>query len=262
MINPASSSPLRTQPGAARVVAIGSSAGSLHALGQFFASATGTWSDTAFVVVVHLPPDFESHLAELLAQSTSLAVSAIEDNAPIRGGHVYVIPPKVSVSVLHGAFRLAPAVERPEIPMPIDCLFASLAADQHERAIGIVLTGANADGSAGLRAIKAEGGMVMAQDPETAEHSTMPSQAIATGLVDYVLPVEKMAAALTEYIDRVEKRDISSSRRRRAFARSRACASSAGPGRLRIPGLQAGHAGAAHRASHDRETREQFRHLL
>ena len=90
MINPASSSPLRTQPGAARVVAIGSSAGSLHALGQFFASATGTWSDTAFVVVVHLPPDFESHLAELLAQSTSLAVSAIEDNAPIRGGHVYV----------------------------------------------------------------------------------------------------------------------------------------------------------------------------
>ncbi len=76
--------------------------------------------------------------------------------------------------------------------MPIDRLFVSLAADQQERAIGIVLTGANSDGSAGLRAIKACGGMVMAQDPETAEHNTMPRQAIATGLVDYVLPVEKM----------------------------------------------------------------------
>ncbi|MFP3644501.1 chemotaxis protein CheB [Paraburkholderia sp. SIMBA_054] len=202
MTDSASSSRLQTQPAATHFVAIGSSAGSLHALGQFFATASGAWSNTAFVVVVHLPPDSDSHLAELLAQSTSLAVSAIEDNAPILGGHVYVIPPKVSVTVARGAFRLAPAVSRPEIPMPIDRLFASLAADQHERAIGIVLTGANADGSAGLRAIKAEGGMVMAQDPETAEHSTMPRQAIATGLVDYVLPVEKMAAALSEYIER------------------------------------------------------------
>lgn len=202
MIDSASSSPQQTQSAATRIVAIGSSAGSLNALGKFFANAPGAWGDTAFVVVVHLPPDSESHLAELLAHSTSLAVSAIEDNAPILGGHVYVIPPKVSVTVAHGAFQLAPAAGRPEIPMPIDRLFASLAVDQHERAVGIVLTGANADGSAGLRAIKAEGGMVMAQDPDTAEHSTMPRHAVATGLVDYVLPVEKMAATLAEYIDR------------------------------------------------------------
>ncbi|MFC0572735.1 CheR family methyltransferase [Paraburkholderia solisilvae] len=186
---------------AARIVAIGGSAGALHALAQFFAAASEVPHNVAFVVVVHLSPDSESHLAELLAGATSFAVSAIEDNAPIVGAHVYVIPPKVSVTVSQGVFKLTPAVGRPEVPMPIDRLFASLAADQHERAIGIVLTGANADGSAGLRAIKAEGGMVMAQDPETAEHSTMPRQAIATGLVDYVLPVEQMATALVDYID-------------------------------------------------------------
>jgi two-component system CheB/CheR fusion protein len=191
----------RPLPLAARIVAIGGSAGALHALARFFAAASGVPHDTAFVVVVHLAPDSESHLVELLAGATSFAVSAIEDNAPIFSAHVYVIPPKVSVTVSHGVFRLAPAVGRPEIPMPIDQLFTSLAADQHERAIGIVLTGANADGAAGLRTIKAEGGMVMAQDPETAEHSTMPRQAIATGLVDYVLPVEQMGAALIDYID-------------------------------------------------------------
>jgi len=201
-MNDSNSSPcMQAQPAPARIVAIGGSAGALHALVRFFEAASGIPRDTAFVVVVHLSPDTESHLAGLLAKATSFAVSAIEDNAPIVGGHVYVIPPKVLVTVSHGVFRLEPAVGRPEIPMPIDRLFASLAADQHERAIGIVLTGANADGAAGLRAIKAEGGMVMAQDPETAEHSTMPRRAIATGLVDYVLPVEKLAAALTDYID-------------------------------------------------------------
>lgn len=185
-----------------RIVAIGASAGGLNALGRFFRAAGEMPRDVAFVVVVHLAPDSESHLPELLARETPLAVSAIEDTESLRGGHVYVIPPKVSVTIANGAFRLRPAVERPEIPMPIDQLFASLAQDQCERAVGIVLTGANADGAAGLRAIKAAGGMVMAQAPETAEHSAMPSHAIATGLVDYVLPVEKMPAALIEYIDR------------------------------------------------------------
>ncbi|KXU83839.1 PAS domain S-box protein [Paraburkholderia monticola] len=189
-------------PAPARIVAIGGSAGALHALGQFFRAASAMPHDIAFVVVVHLWPDSESHLPELLARDTSFVVSMIEDGAPIRGGCVYVIPPKVSVSVARGAFKLMPAVGRPEIPMPIDRLFSSLAADQHERAIGIVLTGANADGAAGLRAIKVEGGMVMAQTPESAEHSAMPEHAIATGLVDYVLPVDKMPAALIDYIER------------------------------------------------------------
>jgi two-component system, chemotaxis family, CheB/CheR fusion protein len=102
----------------------------------------------------------------------------------------------VSVVIKRGTFRLRPGVQRPTIPMPIDEFFISLAAGQHDRAIGIVLTGANTDGSAGLRAIKAEGGMVMAQAPDTAEHDSMPTHAIATGLVDYVLPVEKMPAVL------------------------------------------------------------------
>ncbi len=194
-----------TAPGlvvAPRIVAIGASAGGLHALSLFFRAASGIPTDVAFVVVVHLAPGSESHLPGLLAKDTPLPVSAIEDGAILRAGHVYVIPPKVSVVIEQDTFRLRAVVDRPAIPMPIDEFFTSLAADQHDRAIGIVLTGANADGSAGLRAIKAEGGMVMAQTPETAEHSAMPSHAIATGLVDYVLPVENMPAALFDYITR------------------------------------------------------------
>jgi two-component system CheB/CheR fusion protein len=187
---------------APRIVAIGASAGGLHALSLFFRAASGIPNDVAFVVVVHLAPGSESHLPGLLAKDTPLPVSAIEDGAILRAGHVYVIPPKVSVVIEQDTFRLRAVVDRPAIPMPIDEFFTSLAADQHDRAIGIVLTGANADGSAGLRAIKAEGGMVMAQTPETAEHSAMPSHAIATGLVDYVLSVESMPAALFDYIKR------------------------------------------------------------
>jgi two-component system CheB/CheR fusion protein len=185
-----------------RIVAIGASAGGLHALSLFFRAASTIPHDLAFAIVVHLAPGAESHLPELLAKDTSFAVSAIEDGAMVCAGHIYVIPPKVSVVIEQGAFRLRPAVERPAIPMPIDEFFTSLAADQHDRAIGIVLTGANADGSAGLRAIKAEGGMVMAQTPDTAEQDAMPTHAIATGLVDYVLPVEQMPEVLFDYIAR------------------------------------------------------------
>ncbi|MGP8437951.1 chemotaxis protein CheB [Paraburkholderia fungorum] len=185
-----------------RIIAIGASAGGLHALSRFFRAASEIPGDVAFVIVVHLAPGSESHLPGLLAKDTHLPVSAIEDGEMLRAGHVYVIPPNVFVVIEQSTFRLRAAVDRPAIPMPIDAFFASLAADQHDRAIGIVLTGANADGSAGLRAIKAEGGMVMAQTPETAEHGTMPSHAIATGLVDYVLPVEDMPAALFDYIRR------------------------------------------------------------
>jgi two-component system CheB/CheR fusion protein len=187
---------------APRIVAIGASAGALHALSLFFRAASAIPDDVAFVIVVHLAPGFESHMPGLLAKDTPLPVSAIEDGAILRAGHVYVIPPAVSVVIERGVFRLQPTVDRPAIPMPIDAFFMSLAANQHDRAIGIVLTGANADGSAGLRAIKAEGGMVMAQTPETAEHNAMPIHAIATGLVDYVLPVENMPAALFDYITR------------------------------------------------------------
>jgi chemotaxis response regulator CheB len=91
------------QPPALRVIAIGGSAGALHALSHFFRAASGVPADTAFVVVVHLSPDSESHLAELLARTTLFSVATIADNTPILGGHVYVIPPKVSVTV-SGAF--------------------------------------------------------------------------------------------------------------------------------------------------------------
>lgn len=203
MNEPNDSSTAREQHAPSHVVAIGASAGALKALGQFFRAASAMPREIAFVVVVHLAPDSESHLPQLLAGFTSFAVSAIADGSAIRGGHVYVVPPGVSVAISQGRFNLVPAVGRPEIPMPIDALFASLAADQRERAIAIVLTGANADGAAGLRLIKAGGGMVMVQTLESAEHNAMPGHAIATGLADYVLPVEEMPGMLVEYIERL-----------------------------------------------------------
>jgi len=202
MIDANTISAARSPSPAPRIVAIGASAGGLHALSRFFQAAAPIPGDIAFVIVVHLAPGAESHLPALLAKDTTLSVSVIEDDMVVRAGHVYVIPPKVSVHIVQGAFKVHAAVERPAIPMPIDALFSSLAADQHDRAIAIVLTGANADGSAGLRDIKAEGGMVMAQTPDTAEHSAMPAYAVATGLVDYVLAIEAMPAVLFDYIGR------------------------------------------------------------
>nr|WKF61265.1 Autoinducer 2 sensor kinase/phosphatase LuxQ [Paraburkholderia busanensis] len=187
---------------APRIVAIGASAGALRALSRFFTAASAIPDGIAFVIVVHLAPEAESHFPELLGKDTSLPVVAIKHGALVRPGHVYVIPPKVSVTIEQDSFRLQEVPDRPAIPMPIDAFFMSLASNQRERAVGIVLTGANADGSVGVGAIKAAGGMVMAQAPESAEHSAMPVHAIATGLVDYVLPVEKMPASLFDYIAR------------------------------------------------------------
>ncbi|MFM0698224.1 chemotaxis protein CheB [Paraburkholderia sediminicola] len=120
-----------TAPGLAivpRIVAIGASAGGLHALSLFFRAASAIPSDVAFVIVVHLAPGAESHLPGLLAKETPLPVSAIEDGVTLRAGHVYVIPPNVSVVIEQDVFRLRAAVDRPAIPMPIDAFFTSLAA--------------------------------------------------------------------------------------------------------------------------------------
>jgi len=191
-----------SEPATPDIVAIGSSAGALPALKAFFRAFEAIRHEIAFVVVVHLPPDSHSNFPELLGMDTELAVSAIENGMRLRARHIYVIAPGTRVEIVEGAFVTHPAVERPAIPMPIDFLFRSLAKDQGERAIGIVLTGANADGSAGVKAIKAQGGMVMAQTPDSAEFDEMPKRAIATGLVDYTLPVAEMPTALLGYLDR------------------------------------------------------------
>jgi chemotaxis response regulator CheB len=147
-------------------------------------------------VIIHLAPSRHSHLADILDSVTSMPVTQIEDGEPVRPNHVHVIGPNTYLAIEQGRFRVSASVKRPTIPMPIDYFMNSLAEDQKERAISIILTGADGDGTLGSKEIKAAGGLIMVQTPETAQHPSMPLSVIATGLADLVLPIEEMPAAL------------------------------------------------------------------
>jgi two-component system CheB/CheR fusion protein len=149
-----------------------------------------------FVVVVHLDPEHRSFMPELLSQVTGLAVEQARDYQRLEVDHVYVIPPNRTLTVDRGLIRLQRVAERRWLHGSIDHFFRSLAESEGERAVAIVLSGTGMEGSLGARAVKAAGGFVMAQAPETAAQSGMPGHAIATGTVDAVLPPEKMPEAL------------------------------------------------------------------
>jgi two-component system, chemotaxis family, CheB/CheR fusion protein len=184
------------------IVGIGASAGGLAAFEAFFSGMPGE-SDPgmAFVLVQHLAPDHKSILTELIRRYTHMLVFEVEDGMAVKPNCAYIIPPNRDMAFLNGTLQLL----EPSAPhghrMPIDFFFRSLAQDQHERAICIVLSGTGSDGTQGVRAVKGEGGMVMAQDPASTEYDGMPRSAIATGLVDYQLPPVKMAAQLIAYVD-------------------------------------------------------------
>lgn len=182
------------------IVAIGASAGALEVLKTFF-KAMPAHSLIAFVVIVHLDPAYISHLPELLAQQTDLPVSQAQEAQRVMPGHVYLIPPNNNMTLREGCLHLDAATARPHIPMPIDHFLYSLATDQQELAVAIILSGTGRDGTLGIKEIKAAGGLVMAQQPDTAAYDGMPGNAIATGLVDIVLPVEDMPKALLNYIE-------------------------------------------------------------
>jgi len=187
------------------VVAIGASAGALEALKKFF-KAMPMQSGMAFVVIVHLDPEHVSHLPELLGHYTGMGVAQALDGERVAADHVYLIPPNTLLSLENGCLRLEAAVARPRIPMPIDHFLRSLAENQQERAVAILLSGTGSDGTLGLKEVKAVGGLVMAQQPDTAEYGGMPRSAIATGMVDVVSPVEAMPKALLDYVEHTELR--------------------------------------------------------
>ncbi len=182
------------------VVGIGASAGGLAAFEAFFSGLPHHVDPgMAFVLVQHLAPDHESILAELIRRYTHLKVFEVTDGVIVQINCVYIIPPNSDMAFLNGRLQLlAPAALR-GYRLPVDFLFRSLAQDQHERSIGIVLSGSGSDGTLGLRAIKAEGGMVMAQNPASTEFDGMPRSALATGLVDFELPPAEMMAQLIAY---------------------------------------------------------------
>lgn len=183
------------------IVGIGASAGGLAAFEAFF---SGMPADTdpgmAFVLVQHLDPNHKSILTELVRRYTRMRVFEVEDGMAVQPNCAYIIPPNRDMAFLNCTLHLM----EPDAPrghrLPIDFLFRSLAQDQRERAIGIVLSGTGSDGTLGVRAIKAEGGMVMAQSPGSTEYDGMPCSAIATGLVDYELPPAEMPAQIIAYV--------------------------------------------------------------
>ena len=195
-VPPGSATPFDRFP----IVGIGASAGGLAAFEAFF---SGMPADVepgmAFVLVQHLAPVHKSILVELIRRYTRMQVFEVSDGMKVEINCTYIIPPNCDMAFLHGALQLLEPVSPRGQRLPIDFFFRSLAQDQHERAIGIVLSGTGSDGTLGLRAIKGEGGMAMVQTPDSTEYDGMPKSAIATGLVDYELPAKQMATELMRY---------------------------------------------------------------
>ena len=156
-------------------------------------------SGIAFIVIQHLDPRRRSLAPELLGKCTSMPVTEIDDGMRVKPDHVYTNPPDKYVLIRQGTLHLASPDERRDRRLPIDQFFRTLGEDQHEKAIGIILSGSGADGAVGFRSIVQEGGLVIVQQPETAQFDGMPKSAINTGLVSAVVPVAEMPNVLLAY---------------------------------------------------------------
>jgi two-component system CheB/CheR fusion protein len=181
------------------VVGIGASAGGLDALKRFF-HGIPAGSGCAFVVVLHLEPARESTLADLLSAQLCLGVEQARDGMEVQPDHVYLAPPAATLTIEKKVLRPAPRAERRTTGTPINVFLCSLAEDRQEKAIGVILSGNGSDGAAGLKEIKLNGGLTLAQQPDTAEYDSMPRAAIATGQVDVVLPAEQLPETILRYV--------------------------------------------------------------
>jgi len=181
------------------IVGIGASAGGLEAFEKFFTHMQPD-SGMAFVLVQHLSSPHKSILDDLVQRLTRMKVAQASDGVEVQPNSVYIIPPNKDMALLHGKLNLMEPGAPRGLRLPIDFFFRSLAQDQHERAICIVLSGTGTDGTLGLKAVKGAGGMAMAQDTESAKYDGMPRSTTGTGLVDYVLPPEDMPRQLITYV--------------------------------------------------------------
>jgi two-component system, chemotaxis family, CheB/CheR fusion protein len=179
--------------GTVRIVGLGASAGGLEALEQFLAHVPAG-SGLAYVVVQHLDPTHKAMLVELLQRSTVMPVLEATESMRVEPDVVYVIPPNSELSVVRGLLHLAQPSQPRGMRLPIDVLFCSLAREHGDRAIGVVLSGMGSDGTLGLKAIKAQGGLALAQQPESAQFDSMPASAIAAGSADIVAPPSELPA--------------------------------------------------------------------
>ena len=181
------------------IVGIGASAGGLEALEGFFVSMPSQ-SNLAIVVIQHLAPKYKSIMGSLLKKYTKMKIYEIKDGMKVEPNSIYLNPPDNDVAIMNRTFQLIEPLKSHAVRLPIDSFFRSLSEDQGKMAICIVLSGTGTDGTLGLKAIKGEGGMAMAQEEGQAKYDSMPRSAINTGLVDYILPVEKMPDELAKYV--------------------------------------------------------------
>jgi len=189
-----------------RIVGIGASAGGLIALEDFFRN-TPCDTGMAFLVVQHLDPTQKTLLPELLQRYTDMPVQEAEQNMPVRADSVYVIPPNRELRVLGGILKLVAPPELRGQRLPINVLFSSLASTQGEQAIAVVLSGMGSDGTLGLQAIKATGGLSAVQTPASAQFDAMPKSAIAAGCADILAPADELPARILAYVRRVPGTD-------------------------------------------------------
>ncbi len=176
------------------IVGLGASAGGLEALQLFLSNLPPDHDNIAYVVVQHLSPTHKSMMRDLLARETTFDVLEIQSGLLPKANTVYITPPDRDVILVNGLFHLEKPLDRWIGPKPsVDKFFISLAQEKNEHAVGVILSGTGTDGSQGVRAIRAEGGIAIAQKPEQAKYDGMPASAIQTKSVDYILPAEEIA---------------------------------------------------------------------
>src|SRR5215831_13837300 len=183
------------------IAGIGASAGGVEALEQFFRAVPAD-NGLAFVVVTHLPHDRESMLSEILGRATRMPVVDAEDGERVEAEHVYVLPPGAILTIREGRLRLRRTAAADRERAPIDVFFNALAEDQNEHAIGVVLSGGGHDGTLGIKAIKENGGLTIAQGTNVSRprFAEMPLSAVAAGIVDLELPVETIPERIIGYV--------------------------------------------------------------
>lgn len=194
----------RSHPSAAatRIVGIGASAGGLMAL-ESFLTHTPAATGMAYIVVQHLDPTQKALLPELLQRVTAMPVQEALQDMPVEPNHVYVIPPNAELGVVNGRLKLAAPSEPRGLRLPVNVLFSSLASAQSERAIAVVLSGMGTDGTLGMQAIKALGGLTAVQEPSSAQFDSMPNSAIAAGCADIIAPPGELPGRILAYVEQV-----------------------------------------------------------
>jgi len=186
------------------VVGLGASAGGVQALRDFF-SQVPAQTGMAYVVILHLSPDHDSQLAEVLQSSSLLPVTKVERPIRVEPDHVYVIPPNKSLEINDGHINVSQMTSDEVRRAPVDIFFRALAQSHGPRAVSVVLSGTGANGSMGMKRVKEMGGLCIVQDPQEAEYDDMPRHSMATGLVDYVLPVAQIPAQIIAYREQVKR---------------------------------------------------------